>query len=211
MASTPILYGFNNSTYVRTVRIVLHEKAVAYDQVPLNVLEGEPRQPEHLARHPFGKVPVLDIDSLRILETDAICRYLEDTHPEPSVLPVTPADRARANMVMSLVNSYGYGALIGAAAQTLFPDFIGGANAEVHESCLADAEKLLKLVMEMKGDAPWLAGPVPSLADYVLGPVLTYSEMTSDWPRLAATPGLDEWWERLSAHPTFQATAPEVG
>ena len=55
-----VLYGFDGSTYVRTVRMLLAEKGAHYEQVPVNVLNGEPRQPEHIARHPFGKVPVLD-------------------------------------------------------------------------------------------------------------------------------------------------------
>ena len=55
-----VLYGFDGSTYVRTVRMLLAEKGAHYEQVPVNVLKGEPRQPEHVARHPFGKVPVLD-------------------------------------------------------------------------------------------------------------------------------------------------------
>jgi glutathione S-transferase len=43
--------------------------------VPVNVLKGEPRQPEHVARHPFGKVPVLDQDGFRIIETGVIAPY----------------------------------------------------------------------------------------------------------------------------------------
>jgi glutathione S-transferase len=45
--------------------------------VPVNVLKGEPRQPEHVAHHPFGKVPVLDHDGFRIIETGAIAPYLD--------------------------------------------------------------------------------------------------------------------------------------
>ncbi|MEM6850060.1 MAG: glutathione S-transferase N-terminal domain-containing protein, partial [Pseudomonadota bacterium] len=68
------LWGFSGSTYVRTVRMVLHDKGVTdYDQVPINVLQGEPRTVEHLQRHPFGKVPVVDVDGFRVLETRAIC------------------------------------------------------------------------------------------------------------------------------------------
>ena len=74
MSDTVTLYGFDGSTYVRTLRVVLAKKGIAYDQVPVNVLTGEQRSPEHLARHPFGKVPVLDIDGMRLRETDAICR-----------------------------------------------------------------------------------------------------------------------------------------
>ena len=108
MTDKPILYGFDGSTYVRTVRMVLMEKAVDYEQVQVNVLEGEPRDPEHLARHPFGKVPVLDIDGVRIRETDAICRYLDETLSGPSCIAGTPKDRARMNEAISLFNSYGY-------------------------------------------------------------------------------------------------------
>ena len=80
--SNMTLWGFDGSTYVRTVKMMLAEKgATDFRQVPLNVLEGEPKKPEHLARHPFGKVPVLDHDGLRILETSAIVRYLDDACP----------------------------------------------------------------------------------------------------------------------------------
>ena len=60
------LYGFDGSTYVRTVRMLLAEKGAQYDQVPVHVLKGEPRQPEHLARHPFGKVPVVEACSVGV-------------------------------------------------------------------------------------------------------------------------------------------------
>ena len=58
------LFGFNGSTFVRTVRCVLARKSISYNQVPVNVLEGETQEPDHLERHPFGKVPVLDIDGM---------------------------------------------------------------------------------------------------------------------------------------------------
>ncbi len=64
------LWGFDGSTYVRTVKMVLAEKGVSdFKQVPLNVLAGDPKTPEHRERHPFGKVPVLDHDGMRIMET----------------------------------------------------------------------------------------------------------------------------------------------
>ncbi len=49
------LWGFDGSTYVRTVKMLLAEKTFTdFKQVPLNVLKGEPKSPEHLRRHPFG-------------------------------------------------------------------------------------------------------------------------------------------------------------
>lgn len=207
----PVLYGFSPSTYVRTVRCVLEGKGVAYDQIDVNVLAGEPRQAEHLARHPFGKVPVLDIDGHRLIETEAICRYLEDTHPSPAFVPATAWDRARMAMATNLVDSYGYGGLIGAAAHYLFPDFIGGANQEAHDRNLATGIKALETIMGLKGSDPWIAGAAPGLAEFHLGPVLFYSCLTPDRDRVLAVPGLADWWARLSAHPVFAATEPKLG
>ena len=109
------LYGFDGSTYVRTVRMLLAEKGAQYDQVPVHVLKGEPRQPEHLARHPFGKVPVVDHDGFRILETSAIAPYLDEVLPGPSFMPDNAKDRARMRMAIGIIDSYGYDALVGMA------------------------------------------------------------------------------------------------
>ena len=99
-----VLWGFDGSTYVRTVKMVLAEKGVTqYKQVQLNVLKGEPKMPEHLERHPFGKVPVLDHDGMRILETTAIARYLNDVLPGRSLVPPTPKDRVRMDMIIGMI------------------------------------------------------------------------------------------------------------
>ena len=110
--------------------MVLAEKGVTqFKQVQLNVLKGEPKAPEHLERHPFGKVPVLDHDGMRILETTAIARYLNDVLPGKSLIPPTPKDLSRMDMIISMIDAYGYGALLGGVvAYHLFPDFVGGKN-----------------------------------------------------------------------------------
>lgn len=211
MTDKPTIYGFDGSTYVRTVRMVLADKGMEYDQVPVNVLAGEPGQPEHLARHPFGKVPVMDIDGLRIRETDAICRYLEDIAPKPALIPGDAKGRARMNEAIGLIDSYGYGALVGVAGYHLFPDLIGGQNEEARKAALAASEKLLRLLMENKGEAQWLAGDTPTLADYFLGPIMFYVSLTPDAAEVMSVPGLSEWWEAMQTHETFAKTAPDLG
>lgn len=211
MADRPVLYGFDGSTYVRTLRCVLKVKGIAYDQVPVNVLAGEPRSPEHLARHPFGKVPVLDIDGRRIRETSAICRYLEETRPEPPVMPDMPGDRARMNEAISLTDSYGYAALVGVAGYHLFPDFIGGKDETARERALAAAGIYMRTIAELKGDDDWIAGERPGLADYFLGPILFYVMLTGDGTRVLSDPGMRAWWDRLSADAPFAATEPDLG
>ena len=206
------LWGFDGSTYVRTVKMLLSEKGVTgFSQVPLNVLKGEPKSPEHLARHPFGKVPVLDHEGRRILETGAICRYLNDVLPGVSLVPATPADRARMDTAISVIDAYGYGALIGGvAAYHLFPDFVGGRNEAAWQSGIENGRKALALMMQLRGDSPFIAGEL-SLADLYLAPIAFYVELTPDKDSLFGVDGFAPWWARVQSLPSYQATQPSLG
>jgi len=206
------LWGFDGSTYVRTVKMLLAEKRFTdFEQVPLNVLSGEPRNPEHLARHPFGKVPVLDHDGTRILETSAIVRYLNDVLPGTSLVPATPKDRARMDMVVGLLDSYGYGAMIGGiAAYHLFPDFVGGKNESMRKAGNENARKVVDLAMKTKGGSTFIAGDL-SLADLFLAPVVFYVSLTPDFAGLQGIPGFSDWWKDVQALKSFQDTQPNLG
>jgi len=204
------LYGFDGSTYVRTVRMLLAEKGAPYDQVPVHVLKGEPQQPEHLARHPFGKVPVLDCDGFRVIETSAIAPYLDEVLPGPALTPDNPKDRARMRMVMGIVDSYGYGALIGVAGHHLFPDFIGGPNEEARRKGIATSRQVLQELMRLRGSDAFIAGERPSLGDLYLAPICFYVALTPDAGEVFAVDGFATWWERVQAMPSYQATAPQL-
>lgn len=212
MSSTMTLWGFDGSTYVRTVKMLLSEKGVTdFEQKPINVLEGEPKQPAHLARHPFGKVPVLDHDGLRLLETSAITRYLNDVLPGASLIPPDPKNRARMDMVMGLVDSYGYGALVGGvAAYHLFPDFVGGKNEAMRKDGIDKGRKVLELAMKTRGDAEYIAGSL-SLADLYLAPIMSYVSLTPDAAALFDVAGFADWWAQVQARPSYQATQPNPG
>ena len=206
------LYGFDASTYVRTIKTLLAEKNFTdFTQVPLNVLAGEPKQPEHLKRHPFGKVPVVEYDGLQLLETSAIARYLDAVLPGKSLTPATPQDRARMDMVIGIIDSYGYGALLGGvAAYHLFPDFVGGKNDAAREKGLSDGRKVIEFAMSTRGSSPFIAGDL-SLADLYLAPICFYLSLTPDRDALFATEGFNDWWTRMQALPSFKATEPNLG
>lgn len=208
--SNMTLWGFDGSTYVRTVKMLLAEKQFTdFEQVQVNVLAGEPKQAAHLARHPFGKVPVLDHDGLRILETSAISRYLNDVLPGKSLIPATPQARARMDMVIGIIDSYGYGALVGGiAAYHLFPDFVGGKNDAMRHAGIENARKVISLAMETKGASPFIAGEL-SLADLYLAPIVAYVAMTPDIDGLLAVKGFSDWWTRVQGLACFRATAPQ--
>lgn len=210
--SKPFLYDFTGSTYARTARMLLVEKGVDYDSEQVDVLEGEPKRPEHLARHPFGKVPVLDHDGHRVLETSAICGYVNAVFDGPSFIPTDAWDRARMDMTIGFVDSYGYGAMVaGVTAYHLFPDFVGGKDKARHDAGRADTTTLLTYLMDMKADSPWLAGSERSVADFYLAPLCAYVGMTPDADELFDVKGFGDWWERARALDSFKATAPDLG
>ena len=206
------LWGFDGSTYVRTVKMLLAEKHVSdFKQIPLNVLKGEPKTGEHLARHPFGKVPVLDHDGVRILETSAIVRYLNDVLPGRSLIPPTPQDRARMDMVIGTIDSYGYAALLGGvAAYHLFPDFVGGQHDAARKAGIENGRKVLELAMRTKGASMFIAGDL-SLADLYLAPITFYVSLTSDKDTVFDIAGFAEWWAKVQALPSYINTQPNLG
>lgn len=211
MAKDIVLYGFDGSTYVRTVRMLLAEKGAEYDQVPVNVLSGEVLQPEHLERHPFGKVPVLDHDGMRILETTAITRYLNDVLDGPSFVPDNAKDRARMDMAIGLFDSYGYGALVGVAGYYLFPDFIGNPDASFLQTSIDQARKVLTEIMKVRGDSEWIAGDKPTLADLYLAPACFYVSLVDDAPKVFDVQGFQQWWDRMQQLESYRTTEPDLG
>jgi glutathione S-transferase len=204
------LWGFSGSTYVRTVRMLLAEKGVStYEQIPVDVLKGEPKSGEHLTRHPFGKVPVVEIDGFRIIETAAITRYLDAVLPGSSLTPGDLRDRARMDMITSIIDSYGYGPLVGGVvAYHLFPEFVGGRNDKVHREALDKGRQVITEVMRIKGQSPCLAGSELSIADLYLAPIFAYIALTPHRDEFLALPGLAGWWERISSRQSFQTTQP---
>ena len=177
----------------------------------LNVLKGEPKTPEHLERHPFGKVPVLDHDGMRILETSAIARYLNDVLPCKSLIPPTPKDRARMDMIIGMIDSYGYGAMLGGVvAYHLFPDFVGGKKEAMRTAGLENGRKMIDFAMKTKGSSPFIAGEV-SLADLYLAPILFYVSLTPDKDALFDIDGFADWWTRTQALQSFKDTQPKLG
>ena len=83
----------------RRVRIFCAEKNISLPSVDIDMTKDEHRTPEFLALNPFGKLPVLELDDGTCLaESVAICRYLEDLHPEPPLFGRDAKERALVEM-----------------------------------------------------------------------------------------------------------------
>jgi len=105
------LYGYWRSSSAWRVRIALGLKGVAFENVPVHLVRGggEQFRPEFVELSPLSQVPVLEFERdgrrERLTQSVAIIEYLEETIPEPPLLPRDPLSRARCRELVEMVNS----------------------------------------------------------------------------------------------------------
>jgi maleylacetoacetate isomerase len=90
-----LLHDYYRSSAAYRVRIALNVKGVEYQRHPVNLAEGEQKDPAYRALNPQGFVPMLEIDDHRLTQSLAIIDYLDATRPEPPLMPRDPADAAQ--------------------------------------------------------------------------------------------------------------------
>jgi glutathione S-transferase len=114
------------------------------------------------------------------------------------------------DMVISLVESYGYPALIGGVAHYhLFPHFGGGVSDCMRMSGVTDGRKVIELAMKARGESLFIAGEL-SLADLFLAPIAYLVSLTSDSHAVFDVAGFDAWWTRIQTLPSFKDTRPAL-
>lgn len=97
------LYGYFRSSAAFRVRIALNIKGLAYEQVSIHLRKSEQRKPDYLALNPLGLVPALVDDGTLLTQSLAIVEYLDETHPEPPLLPRGAVARARVRSLAQAV------------------------------------------------------------------------------------------------------------
>jgi maleylpyruvate isomerase len=89
------LYGYFRSSAAYRLRIALNLKGLDYEQVPVALTQAEQLSDPFKRKNPQALVPVLEDGSLLLTQSLAICEYLDETYPNPPLLPKTPGERAR--------------------------------------------------------------------------------------------------------------------
>ncbi len=103
------LYGFWRSLATYRVRVALALKGVAAEEISINLLQGKQYTDEYKAVNPQGVVPALVIDGgPPLFQSMAILEYLEETHPQPPLLPSEPRARARVRGLAQIAVSDGH-------------------------------------------------------------------------------------------------------
>jgi glutathione S-transferase len=202
-----VVYGVPGSPFVRSVQMGLEEKGAAYRLHAL--APHESKGEEHLARHPFGRVPAFAHGDFRLYETQAILRYVDAVFPEPPLMPADPRLAARMNQIIGINDWYFFPKV---AAVTVFQRIIGptllglptdeaaiAAAQPMARTCIAELDRLL-------GAQRFMAGDQVSIADLMLAPQVDFFSVTPEGKALLEGSGLKAWLARMNARPSMQAT-----
>jgi len=203
-----IVHSIPGSPFGRAALATLEENGAPYRLFP--VAPGTFRSPEHLARHPFGRVPVLEHDGFRLYETQAILRYLDRVLPAPALTPADPKAAARMDQAMNVNDWYlfqGVGNVIG-FQRVVKPRLMGLAPDEAAiEAAMPQAHAVFKELVRLLGSQPYFAGDTVSLADLLLTPQIDFFTQTPEWSALGGPhANLVAWLDRMAARPSFKAT-----
>jgi glutathione S-transferase len=212
--AAPIIYGPAFSTYVRTARLALEEKPASYELVDVAMMKGAHKEPEHLARNPFGKVPAFSHDGFDLYETDAIVRYIDQAIPGQDLQPIEARPRARMNQIIGILESFAYTCMITKVVMNrLIQPMLGGNPDETTiKEALPSAELCLKEFERLMGNEKFLAGDKLTLADLFVIPVFHYLALTPEGQELLKPRAkIRAWWDLVKTRNSVVTTEPKFG
>lgn len=167
-----VLHNYFRSSTSYRVRIALELKGIDYTYVPHHLRHGEHREAPYLAVNPQGLVPALILDDGTMLSQSlAIIEYLDETHPEPPLLPKDALGRARVRMLAQMVacDIHPVNNLrILTSLRTLFAAGDDDVNNWFRHWVNETFAPLEKLLSTSKGTGRFCHGDTPSLADICL-------------------------------------------
>ena len=196
------------SPFARAVLATLEEKGARYRLAPL--APNASKSPEHLARHPFGRVPAFEHNGFALYETQAILRYLDRVLPQPALTPADPRRAARMDQVMNINDWYlfhGVGNVI-VFHRVIAPQLMGLQPDEAAiEAAMPKARTVFAELARLLGEQAFFAGDELSLADLMVAPAAAFFTATPEWAELGLPhANLVAWLKRMEARPSLQAT-----
>ena len=203
-----ILHGYWRSGAAYRVRIALALKGLAYETQGHDLRTGAQKAADYVALNPQGMVPALQIDGAVLTQSPAILEWLEETHPQPPLLPDDALSRARVRAMAALIACDIHPLNNVRVGKSLREDF--GADQAAVDAWAArwivPGFTALEALVERDGQG-WCFGDTPTLADACLIPQI-YSAHRFNVP-LDAYPRLLAVDAAAQAHPAFIAAHPD--
>ncbi|MCX7296715.1 MAG: glutathione S-transferase family protein [Hyphomicrobiales bacterium] len=228
------LYNAPQSTCSQRVRFVLNAKKLPFDEVKLNLLEGDQLKPDYLKLNPNGVVPTLDHDGAIVTDSTVITEYLDEVVPENSFTPENPVTRARMRALMHFMDEMPAASVrvptfnlaflpkfqamsredfvAMAVSKPLRKEFMlamgqtGFPKAEM-DAALARLRRSYERMdreIELSG-GPWLLGKDISLADVAAMPALVRM-YDLNYADWQDLPRVVTWFDNIRAQPAFVPT-----
>ena len=228
------LYNAPQSTCSQRVRFVFNGKRIPFDEVKLNLLEGDQLKPDYLKLNPNGVVPTLDHDGDIVIDSTVITEYLDEVAPQQSFTPESPVVRARMRALMHFIDEMPAAAVRVPTFNLAFlpsfqkmsrEDFVAMAESKplrrefmltMGQTGFPQAEmdaalaRLRRSYERMDAEiaasgGPWLLGKDISLADVAVMPALVRMH-DLNMPGWLDLPRIAAWFDNIRAHPAFQPT-----
>ncbi len=201
MAET--LVSFTTCPYVQRALLMVREKGL---DTTITYIDPEDRPDWFWDKSPRGKVPLLLVDDVALFESQAICEYIEEAHPEPAIMPSNLVERARDR------------AWFGFAGDVLFVPIykmVTSSSPTRFRRAKDELEAGLAKLQKEKGDKTWLSGDGSrfGMADIAVAPIfsrLAVLEKLGSYSLPEELAEIRAWGERIMARPSWEAALPEA-
>ena len=229
------LYNAPQSTCSQRVRFVFNAKKLPFDEVKLNLLEGDQLKPDYLKLNPNGVVPTLDHDGSIVIDSTVITEYLDEVSPATSFTPQSPVERAHMRALMHFIDEMPAAAV---RVPTFNLAFLPSFQKMSREAFVAMAESkpLRREFMTAMGQTgfpkpemeaalarlrrtyermdaqieasggPWLLGKKITLADVAVMPALVRMDDLGMSAQWQDLPRVVTWFDNIRAQPAFKPT-----
>lgn len=201
------LYDYGNSVCCQKVRITLREKGLEWQAIRVDLFTSQQYDPAYLKLNPKGVVPTLVHDGVAIIESTLICEYLDETFPDPPLIPRDAAGRTRMRLWSKAVDEGLFEGVGELSFSAMFRERMKSMPSEMRERRfrnigdprrrdrfkstyelgvhspyvlhgIAAYEKAFKtLETTLAESGPWILGATPTLADINLMPLVARLEL----------------------------------
>ncbi|KAI4299668.1 hypothetical protein L6164_033103 [Bauhinia variegata] len=202
------VYGPTRAACPQRVLACLLEKEVEFEVMPINLDEGEHKQPDFLLKQPFGQVPVIEDGDLRLFESRAIVRYIAAKYAEhgPDLLGATIEERAVVDQWLE-VEAHNFNDLCYTLVLQLaiLPKMGQPGDLALAHSCEQKLEKVFDVYEKQLSKSTYLAAEKFTLADLSHLPGIRYLIEEANMGHLVTErKKVTAWWEKISSRPAWK-------
>ncbi|KUJ78119.1 glutathione S-transferase [Ruegeria marisrubri] len=198
------LFHVSLSPFCRKVRLSLAEKKIEVELVEERYWE---RDPDFLRRNPAGKVPVLRLDGHTMSESTAICEYIEETRPEPALMPAKPEARLEVRRLVGWFDDKFHKEVTSKLLYERVNKKMTGQGYPDSKNVKEGARAIkyhLDYMAWLLDHRRWLAGDQMTLADFAAAAHLSALDYISDvdWNRSQV---VKDWYAKIKSRPAFRS------